>query len=1014
VGRADIYSLAHAQRMPSLLFPIGWLMLGGYIALGALLTLLIVSRLETVITLGVDITIDPSALLAIVLGLALLNEFISSSQKWWTRPLLTWGPLFIILTLLGWAFFIFPKDNSVLPSASIQLHDLASLSFCAILLWGMDLALDQRATLLQPQINTLPSLLLVVLLPIFTAGFGIFLILQFPYVVDSNWLAALSGHESRLIFLAKLTGIVICWTGLSRILTRMRRIFSDMRKDGFLPYPQLPGMGVNSDFYIVLLSVTLIAFAATFLTPIDLISGATFIILWVVIILAIPILFKGTPSTRTNRLTRPFIVLVIILLCAFLSVILPSITSHWLLIWIALGGIVFGFVGRKGLGKLYAEDSLIDSQPEDTATTAYRILVCLSSTKLQHNMLQTAVALARKKQGEIVLLRVMIDNEEIPEEDLKKNAQQELEHCKKAIAAKIPNDIKSRILVRIAPKPASGILAAATESQARIIMLGWSEARTEKDELLETAVMDRVFASASRPVLAFRGEMDKPIGKILVATAGGPHASTALRMASLSAAKPGSEIILLHILTGKWTEEDGQKILEQTLTAAQPEVPITTRLIRAEKIETAILREAKSCDVLVLGASVDEVLRQTVPRGLPARIARKTQAPTIVAKSAEKVRAVFLRRTWGFLSNPLPTLSVSERAEIYSSMRMAARANVDFYTLMSLAAAIATLGLMQNSAAVIIGAMLVAPLMSPILALAQGVVQGNIHMLRRSASSTAKGIFVAIAVATILTLMFAAGKPSAEILARTNPSIIDLIVALASGAAAAYAGSRKNLSAALPGVAIAAALVPPLCVVGYGIGISAFDIALGAMLLFLTNLSAIVLAGAITFLFLGFRPTRAARGGLVRRAIFYAVFAILILAIPLGLASKQQLMQAQLSEEITEAFRKEAAKRFNLRSLNITQTKRDILIDIVIYSSKEIDEEEINDFRVEIEKRVKKPVHVRASIVAAMLTEVGPAWTPPKEPDPEESEKQKEITPSRNKTQFRWPWEAESPSATNH
>jgi uncharacterized hydrophobic protein (TIGR00271 family) len=139
---------------------------------------------------------------------------------------------------------------------------------------------------------------------------------------------------------------------------------------------------------------------------------------------------------------------------------------------------------------------------------------------------------------------------------------------------------------------------------------------------------------------------------------------------------------------------------------------------------------------------------------------------------------------------------------------------------------------------------------------------------------------MAIAVAFFLSLaLFAFGsplEPTAEILSRTSPNVLDLLVALLSGAAAAYAVSRSQLAAALPGVAIAAALVPPLCVVGYGLGTGQFDIALGSSLLFVTNLAAIVVAAAAIFLLLGFRPPlRLERGQQARQGLNLALILLL-------------------------------------------------------------------------------------------------------------------------------------------
>lgn len=171
---------------------------------------------------------------------------------------------------------------------------------------------------------------------------------------------------------------------------------------------------------------------------------------------------------------------------------------------------------------------------------------------------------------------------------------------------------------------------------------------------------------------------------------------------------------------------------------------------------------------------------------------------------------------------------------------------------------------------------------------------GNTRMFKRAAVSTLSGMLGAILIAATLTVLLPYVKqipPGTQILSRTHPNILDLYVALASGAAAAYALSRKGVASALPGVAIAAALVPPLCVVGYGLGSLQWAIASGALLLFLTNLAAIVFASAVTFFLLGFRPTHDERSQNVRRGVMVSIAGLIIVTVPLAVATFSTLAQ---------------------------------------------------------------------------------------------------------------------------
>lgn len=177
-----------------------------------------------------------------------------------------------------------------------------------------------------------------------------------------------------------------------------------------------------------------------------------------------------------------------------------------------------------------------------------------------------------------------------------------------------------------------------------------------------------------------------------------------------------------------------------------------------------------------------------------------------------------------------------------------------FVILMGLASTIAALGIIADSTAVVIGAMLVAPLLVPLMGVSLSLVVGWRAELRRSAVVAGLGVLVAIAMGYLVSAVFGRGtdvETNAEIASRVSPALLDLAIALAAGAAGAFALSRRDVSDALPGVAVAIALVPPLAVVGVAAQLGATDEAFGALLLFGTNALAIVAMGSATFIVTG-------------------------------------------------------------------------------------------------------------------------------------------------------------------
>lgn len=209
------------------------------------------------------------------------------------------------------------------------------------------------------------------------------------------------------------------------------------------------------------------------------------------------------------------------------------------------------------------------------------------------------------------------------------------------------------------------------------------------------------------------------------------------------------------------------------------------------------------------------------------------------------------------------------RADIFR----AGRPDFRFRLLVWFSAVIATLGLIADSTAVVIGAMLVAPLLGPLMAIGEASLGGRTRQGLAAVRALGEGVITAIAISFVLAhaAMLSSfdvfeALPD-EIQARTRPNPLDLGIALAGGAIGAYAVARMRDSAALPGVAIATALMPPLCTVGIGLAIEDRGVWGGALLLFTTNLAAIVFTAGMVFWALGLGPQRGRNGYPVRQAV---------------------------------------------------------------------------------------------------------------------------------------------------
>lgn len=243
------------------------------------------------------------------------------------------------------------------------------------------------------------------------------------------------------------------------------------------------------------------------------------------------------------------------------------------------------------------------------------------------------------------------------------------------------------------------------------------------------------------------------------------------------------------------------------------------------------------------------------------------------------LRAMFRRLTGEWRTMTEPRVAAEDFA---TSMKAASIPSMSFFFLLVLSSAIATFGLLANSAPAIIGAMIIAPLMTPIMGLSYGVIQLSWSQIARSFITVVLGVLVVIVISYLSSRFFDIRVTGTEMINRAFPTLLDLGVAMAAGAAGAFVMSRESIRNSIAGVAIAVALVPPLAVVGIGLGLGrratadvgmsfreiglfdgGSDIAAGAFVLFLTNLVAIILVAGIVMSYQGYGRWRRGITGLI-------------------------------------------------------------------------------------------------------------------------------------------------------
>jgi uncharacterized hydrophobic protein (TIGR00271 family) len=251
----------------------------------------------------------------------------------------------------------------------------------------------------------------------------------------------------------------------------------------------------------------------------------------------------------------------------------------------------------------------------------------------------------------------------------------------------------------------------------------------------------------------------------------------------------------------------------------------------------------------------------------------------------------------------IPKVPRDQVNQLRHELLLDSRLSLNYLVLAVCSCIIATIGLVTNSPAVIIGAMIVAPLMMPLRGLALAAVEGDFRLFRCSVVSIAVGAILAIALSALVHHII--GLPesgfASEIRNRTQPNLADLGVALAAGAVSAFAKIRPRLSDAVAGTAIAVALMPPLCVVGIYLSTGNWDASQGALLLYITNLLGITFAAITVFILNGYYFNR----DHVRQAILVGSILTGLIAIPLLRSFLILLNQAKIQDTLRTVLERE-------------------------------------------------------------------------------------------------------------
>ena len=966
------YTLVHEARGGWLAFLTGWTLTLSGLGVCALLAQGFAVQVTTLLSdhLGLALPVWPWAA-GLVILLAVNNSLGTQESQ---RGQVT---ILLIAVLLGFTLLAVPRVK--LAHYVVTHPDWGhALTLLMVSFVGLEITAGLQGEIRQRTTNAPRALLLA---PLLVAVFGAVIVavavgvVGFPALSDSRVPLALlgasvAGGAGRPLIL--VLGALVLALALNRALMMVVRQIYKMSADGFWP----AGLRRTQPRFrtpVLLIALVALLLLPLALLPVDFLARLAGL-LYLLVLMGVNLALFRRPQQGPSSFALPFHPWVPGLTLA-VDVLIGLLWGPVCLTW-AAGCLVAGTL----IYLIYARSHHVEAQEgvtvfkppsEERAEVGYRVLVPIANPATAGTLLHLAGVLARQQAGEVLALQVVVVPDQVPLEEGGHRAKAGRVLLEQAITQAKEEGFAVQTMTRVTHSVAQGVLDTAREEKVDLILLGW-RGYTRSFGASMGPVIDTVIRDAPCDVTVIKGREWEQVSKILVPTAGGPHAPIAARLAMLLSEAYGSRVTALYVQLGRATPEqmeENRRRIAQTLNGLEFSHPPEQKVVIADSVVEGIVEEAKGYDLVLLGASEEGLLDQFVFGSIPQQIAARVPKTAVMVRRYGGPTEFWIRKLMRGLSHLFPRLSVEEQLELREAMSNGAQPGVNYFVLIVLSCIIATLGLLLNSGAVIIGAMLVAPLMSPILAFSLGLVLGDVRLIRLSIEAGFKGVALAVIIAVFIGVFSPFKGLTDEIMARTQPTLLDLAVALASGMAGAYALARKDVSAALPGVAIAAALMPPLGAVGLGLSLGDAQVAGGAFLLFITNVGSISLAGAIVFTLLGVRPQtwRPETQREIWRRLSSLVLLLLVIAAPLAVIMGGVVRDTAARQVIREVLEVQITSQGGeLGEFEYRTDKNGVVVVATVRSVYPLDQATVDATATVLSERLDRPVALDVVVLPAI------------------------------------------------
>lgn len=292
-----------------------------------------------------------------------------------------------------------------------------------------------------------------------------------------------------------------------------------------------------------------------------------------------------------------------------------------------------------------------------------------------------------------------------------------------------------------------------------------------------------------------------------------------------------------------------------------------------------------------------------------------------------------------------------------------AKSDFDFYVLTLFSGIIITLGIIIDSTPVVIGGMLIAPLVWPILALSLGVATGRSRLVQSSLIQLFKSILIILIVSSLVGLIAPElVVTNEELLSRVSPTMFELLIGLAAGFIGAFIIVYPKIGSAIAGVVVAAAIVPPIATLGLSLAKGDFNSALGSSLLFLSNLIAIAFSATILFLLANFRAHTETTQEKSKSSLVWIILMLIIIFIPLVLITKQtssSVKRVKIVRDVVETV----LGGVGVSDIKIIEKESLLSVSLTVKSAEKIDNEKIEAIQNILAQRLDNSVFMKVSII---------------------------------------------------